>query len=402
LKIENGKVYARGYDIEVINEVIDVEKPRDTETNTSSVSLEVGSLFRVNNVTSTPQLRKEVTLYAGLGQSGPTQEDGSGDYGVGTARVYSFNLTDSPYTNSSTSWDLRLYDIQTYTILEINSDYTLSSGDYIRGKYSGARGFVVADSSDNRFRLRQTSGTFIAGEPLIQNGIDISKTIVHTWVYGIQDIKSIKQVNATQGFSNGGSDFIADFILGKEILQGGIAQVNISAADAGISTVTSGGRPFSGIKKDDIIRYQRSGITTETFSLVVDVDDALTSFTITGISTVYNVFDGGLSANEFTTPISIAKPDVRGSGVLYIPLFDENISEVDFLNSKLRVVGQIQSSDTVDPNDNYIEFDTGDFSGANSDLNLNPSNSSFVGFDQENYALFYSDGTVAPLSDDAF
>jgi len=401
LKIENGKVYARGYDIEVINEVIDVEKPRDTETNTSSVSLEVGSLFRVNNATSTPQLRKTVTLYAGVGQSGPTQEDGSGDYGVGTARVYSFNLTDAPYTNESTSWDLRLFDIQTYTILEINSDYNLSAGDHIRGKYSGASGFVVADSTDNRFRLRQTSGTFVVGEPLIQNGIDISKTVVQTWVYGIQDIKSIKQDNSTQGFANSGSNFTADFILDREILQGGIAQVNISAPTAGSSTVTAGGRPFNDIKIDDVIRYQRSGISSETFSVVTDVDATLTSFTITGISTVSNVFDGGLDANNITTPISIAKLDTRGSGVLYIPLFDENVSEVDFLNSKLRIVGQIDNLN-VDDATNVLSVSNTNLSGSNTDLNLNPTNSSFVGFDQENYAVFYNDGTIASLSDDAF
>ena len=32
LKIENGKAYVKGYDIDIINEVIDIEKPRDTDT----------------------------------------------------------------------------------------------------------------------------------------------------------------------------------------------------------------------------------------------------------------------------------------------------------------------------------------------------------------------------------
>ena len=42
----------------------------------------------------------------------------------------------------------------------------------------------------------------------------------------------------------------------------------------------------------------------ETFSRVTSVDDTLTSFTITGVSTVGNVFDGGLDANDIATPIS--------------------------------------------------------------------------------------------------
>jgi len=396
LKIENGKVYARGYDIEVINEVIDIEKPRETETNTSSVSLEVGNLFRVNNVTSTPKLKKTVTLYAGLGQSGPSSISG----GIGVARVYSFNLTDAQYTDASTSWDLRLYDIQTYTALQFNTDFSRDAGDHIKGKYSGANGFIVAGDADDSCRVRQTSGTFIVGEPVIINGIETSKTIISINTYGIQDIKSVEQTNAN-GFVNGGSDFTADFVLDREILQGGIAQVNITAATAGSSTVTAGGRPFSDIKIDDIIRYQRPGITSETFSKVTSVDDTLTSFTITGVSTVANVFDGGLNANEITIPVSIAKLDTRGSGVLYIPLFDENVSEVDFLNSKLRIVGQIDNLD-VDNSTNALSVSNTNLSGNSTDLNLNPTNSSFVGFDQENYAVFYENGTIASLSDDAF
>ena len=35
--------------------------------------------------------------------------------------IYSFNLTDSAYANATTSWDLRLYDIQTYTRLTLNA-----------------------------------------------------------------------------------------------------------------------------------------------------------------------------------------------------------------------------------------------------------------------------------------
>ena len=398
LKIENGKAYVKGYDIDIINEVIDVEKPRDTDTFRSTVPFEVGNLFRVNNVRHTPQLRKTVNLYGALGQGNVDLPPGGQLAAIGTARVYSFNLTDSPYTNESTSWDLRLYDIQTYTILTVNSDINVSAGDHIKGKYSGASGFVVDNSSNERFIIRQTSGTFVVGEPIIVNGIDSSKTIVRTRVFGIQDIKSIRQV-APFGYS--GKIFRADFILDREILQGGIAQVNITAADAGISTVTAGGRPFNGIKVNDIIRYQRSGITSETFNKVTSIDNTLTSFTISGISTVPNVFDGGLGNSEITTPISLARLLPRGTGRLYTPLFDENISEVNLSDSKLRVIGQVRNIN-VDST-NTLDIATSDISAStNADITLNTANSSFIGFDQENYSLFYDNGTPVTLSDDAF
>ena len=397
LKIENGKAYVKGYDIDIINEVIDIEKPRDTDTFRSTVPFEVGNLFRINNVTSTPQLRKTVTLYAGLGQSGPSSSSG----GIGVARVYSFNLTDAQYTDASTSWDLRLYDIQTYTALQFNTDFSRDAGDHIKGKYSGASGFVVAGDADDNCRVRQTSGTFIVGEPVIINGIETSKTIISIDTYGIQDIKSIEQDNATQGFNNSGSNFTADFILDREILRGGIAQVNITAEGAGISTVTAGGRPFNGIKVNDIIRYQRSGISSETFNRVTSVDNTLTSFTIAGVSTVANVFDGGLGNSEITTPISLAKLLPRGTGRLYAPLFDENVSEVNLSDSKLRVIGQVRGID-VGPTNTY-DLATSDISAStNSEITLNTATSSFIGFDQENYSLFYDDGTPVTLSDDAF
>ena len=40
---------------------------------------------------------------------------------IGKARVYSYGASDAPYTGASTQFDLHLYDIQTFTILKVNS-----------------------------------------------------------------------------------------------------------------------------------------------------------------------------------------------------------------------------------------------------------------------------------------
>ena len=77
------------------------------------------------------------------------------------ARVYSFNLKDSAYKDATTNWDLRLYDIQTYTKLILNAD--LTSNQYLesfiaKGSTSGATGFLVENSSASKtIFLRQTS-----------------------------------------------------------------------------------------------------------------------------------------------------------------------------------------------------------------------------------------------------
>ena len=69
----------------------------------------MGHLLRVNNVSGAPKKNDIVTLKTQF------KADTSGQKVIGKARVYTFNLTDSAYSNAETQWDLYLYDIQTYT-----------------------------------------------------------------------------------------------------------------------------------------------------------------------------------------------------------------------------------------------------------------------------------------------
>jgi len=39
---------------------------------------------------------------------------------IGEARVYSFGLTDAAYTGDASTWDLFLFDVQTYTQISVN------------------------------------------------------------------------------------------------------------------------------------------------------------------------------------------------------------------------------------------------------------------------------------------
>ena len=391
LKIENGKVYVKGYDIEILNDVIDVEKPRDTEENRTTVPLEVGYLFRVNNVTRTPILREQIELHSVL--KADYVDDASK---IGYARAYSFNLTDSAYEDASTSWDLRVYDIQTFTKLTLNNTISLEESFHIKGKFSGATGYVDATGTTNIHNLRQTSGKFIVGEPIIINGIDSTVTTSKVDVYGIQDVKSfLNKETATYHFS-------ADSVLERQILEGGIAAVDINDIDANSATITAAGRPFAGLKVGDIIitKSATGTATIPTYNKITAISSTLTQITIAPIS-------GGLTgvyshtiATGTQVEISLGIPVFRGSGALYTPLFDENISEVNLSNSKLRVIDQI--TDIGSTTDGIYTLNTSNLPSTH----LNSSNSSFVGFDQENYSFFYDNGGSNPepesLSADAF
>ena len=160
VKISPGKSYVQGYDVETVSTtILDVNKPRDTQSvSSANIPFEMGNILRVNNVSGVPAIKKTVELY---------NKHGAGGLKIGDARVYTFNLTDSSYTGSSTNWDLYLYDIQTYTTLILNRTVNVDElpvTSYIKGKSSGASGYLTANANGtNHINLRQTSGSFISG-----------------------------------------------------------------------------------------------------------------------------------------------------------------------------------------------------------------------------------------------
>ena len=118
---------------------------------------------------------------------------------IGQARVYSFNASDAPYSGASTSFDLSLYDIQTFTILKcsfISDSYV--TGTRVRGLNSGAVGYLAKSKGTtgvNELALSQTTGTFIVGEQLILNErtSSVPPSVKAIIAYTTDDIKSIRQ-----------------------------------------------------------------------------------------------------------------------------------------------------------------------------------------------------------------
>jgi len=391
LKISPGKAYVRGYDIEKQSTtILDVEKPRETKSESNiGISFEMGNLLRVNNVSGVPQQKGVVTFYSDLNGAGT---------GVGSARVYNFNLTDSAYGNATTNWDLYLYDIQTNTTLTLNnaiSSTDLPASSFVKGKNSGASGYAVsAGSNSSIITLRQTSGSFAPGEQISINGVDFPRTIVSITAYGTRDIKSIKQ---DSNFSvTGIATFSANAVLERFRMPGNITQVSISTASGGVSTVTSVGRVFTGITTNTILRYQKIGFNTETYNKVSSISADGLSITLSGITTnVSGVFEGSLPTSTVLTDIFAAAPIIRNqdSAYLYTSLPDNNISKVNLSNSTLRISAQL-------PNQT-ITANTLTLSATTVASTLGISSVYFDAFDQEKYSVHYNNGTIATLSSDS-
>ena len=391
LKISPGKAYVRGYDVEKIGtNIIDVDKPRDTEeVSNVTIPFEMGNLLRVDNVTGVPQNKATIKLYnRKVGDSGAQ---------IGDARVYTFNLTDAAYSGASTKYDLRLYDIQTYTKITLNQsvDATdMPDGSYIKGKSSGASGYLVNAGGGSTFiNLRGTSGSFAKGEQITVNGVDFSRTIAEFVEYGTQNIKSVRQESGS-GFPL----FTADSVLERFRMPNGISQITIPAILSGVATVTAAGKVFSGIRTDTIISYQRPGFSTETFNRVSSVAADGLSIELSPIASgagVTAVYDGAVltgSTDTLVTPFPRGPIIDTDNGYLYTELPDNDISSVNLLNSTFTVVEQITSESTSAAG--VLTFDLSSVSGITS--------ASFATFDQERYGVHYSTGIAGTITDDTF
>jgi hypothetical protein len=383
LKISPGKAYVRGYDIEKISTtIIDVDKPRDTESiQNVNVPFEMGNNIIVNNASGTPKQKLTIDLYNQLNSTGTI---------IGNARVYNFSLTDSAYSNDTTNWNLYLYDIQTYTTLVLNSTISnteLPATSFVKGKSSGASGYAVAaGGASDTINLRQTSGTFSVGEQLIINGIDFPRTIKTVTAYSTEDIKSVKQTTAVSGLS---VDFTADCLLEKFRLPNSVTQVTIS----GGNTVVSPGKFFTGVKVGSIIRYQTT-TGDESFNRVTAVSTDGTSLTIAAVSpSVSGVYSGAVTNGTYNN-IFIGAPIIRNenSGFLYAQLPNPNVSSVNLSDSLLTISEQI-TGETTDSN-GVLQFNTSAISGISSVF--------FESFDEERYSVHYSGGGIGTVTSDQF
>jgi len=397
VKISPGKAYVRGFDIDKeTTTILDVEKPRDKATvNTSLVPFEMGNLIRVNNVSGTPFVgintdNNTISLY--------NQRKASGGSGTGTeigqARVYSYNLSDAPYSNDSSEWDLYLFDVQTYVKLTVNQ--SLNSNDcpatsYVRGVSSGASGYVVSAASGTEITLTQTSGTFISGEQIIINESDqISRSIKSIKSFGIQDIKSVYQ-DSPSILAGIQTSFVADTVLRRVTPAGFNITDTVTITSGG--TISSPGKNFLGIRSDTIIRYQISGLSTETYNRVTSVSSDGLTMEIAEVPSVSDVCSGSLPVANQSVTFSLGIPNVtsnENSG-LYSPLDASNVSDVSLSNSNILVTKQVNERST-----NAL----GTLSIPISAVGI--SSALFETFDVERYSIHYSDGTVEDLTSDQF
>ena len=196
------------------------------------------------------------------------------------------------YADSSTTFESSLYDIQTFTYLQLNTGTYVNLPAYVEGQNSNAVGYAyTAANNSTQLTLYQVSGQFQAGEEIYINGKSVSRSITQVEDYGMEDVKQLVGNDPTN------HPFSADPVLGLgHLLAPQSTQYTVSQAVASASTITSPSANFanSGIKTGDIISYSIAGNSVPTYNLVTN--HTSTAITLEATVDVENVCSGGLPA----------------------------------------------------------------------------------------------------------
>ena len=396
LKVSPGKAYVRGYDIErPVTTILDIEKPRDKkEIELSSVPFKFGNKFQLNNVNGTPKLGININNTVSLRDRRKTTANatsGAGDQ-IGKARVYAFELTDAAYTGASSKFDLYLYDIQTHTTLVLNtavSSTELPDTAFIEGLSSGASGFAVnAGGNSANIKLRDTSGTFIAGEQIRINGLTtVARSIKTVTAHRLEDIKSVYQDSSA--FAGFAFDFSGDLVLKQSPISelGPGDEVNVD----GSNVLTCAGKTFGSLKVNDIIIVNLTSNASPVFNRVSAISADLKSVTLVATTSVSNVNVGTVLQSNTPTGIRKGIPVIQDEGNgLFAQLENKNVSDVSLTNSDLSIKTQITGVSIGA---------TGVFSANITDTDLG-SGATFETFDEDRYSVHVHNGAIAPLTSD--
>ena len=402
-QISPGKAYVRGYDIETIsNTNLDVPKARTTkEIKDIGVDYNTGSQFIVNNVYGAPNVGLGTTSYVSLRDQriGGTWKAAAGSE-IGRAKVYNFSAETINLNwgeHGLNHWDLRLFDIQTFTTLGISTYIDISLPARITGNSSGAEGYVTAAvSQGNSLTVYCNNGSFVTDESFKVNGEDVGPVIKTVRDYGLNDVFSVHSSEAI-GNLGVGQTFNADFNLTKNVIpiadtfNGINPTFIITAGNQGISTVTSPGNNFAGIiTAGNYVGYSAVGFNTETYNRVTAVSADGNSLTVVAVTNVPGQAAGALPTTEVNTQgLSIRSLSnvLKSNNSFITRLPKSNINDIDILNSYLIVKKQFRNV-TVANN----EIAIGQFS-IGSDYTYQP-------FTPQRYILAYSNGKKEALTAD--
>ena len=392
VSISPGKAYIRGYEVEKIsNTIFEIEKARDTKTVVNAnIPINFGKKIIINNMEGDPQIGIN-NSFLELRDARRSDDDPNTAHGniIGYCRVYDTKLREE-YSDKSSEKDLYVYDMQFTTELVVSDNITsYGVGALIEGKYSGAKGYVMAKdelstaiSGISTFSVFTIGGDFLPSEPYSIDGKLDSRNIISSTKKGFVDVKSIRNTGSAKTFS-------ADLLLNDVIsLSSPSSSFNITGSGGGISTITSTIGKFEKCKVDDIIKFSIPENTSALPNyLKIDSKNINGSqITVSQITATVGVNSSILPSSDVTiTDVSIVYPrlEVSNDPGFFASLPENLISNVNNNNSTIRIRKEFEG----------ITVASGSASVSSGDPSL-----AFLPYTIDRYILLYSDGDTEPLN----
>ena len=393
-QIGPGKAFVKGYEIETIaSTYLDAPKPRTTKRlESQAVNYKTGKSLRLNTVNGAPTIGIGNTYIVSLRSEmlGDGRFKVSGQE-IGLARVYDHALESGTYsaTNSNANeWDISLYDVQLTSRITLNQATTLSVPTFVKGKYSGATGFLKdAVSNSTSLDVYEKSGAFLQNEPFEFNGIPDNKVAVAVTSYGMGDVKSVYG-GAQLGNVGAAKSFCAN-VMQKPALNLGEATIGAKSASTGLSVVTCENDAFPSILKvGNVLKFNGLGNDVPSYARVTST--STTNVSVTGISTVTGVVEGALPTSALNVGnLEVVETPFEDSSEnsLYTLMPKFFISDVDLTDATLTIRKTYTVNISGGQLTNAISADT---------------NETFLPYDEERYFLMKSTGATVALTDDMF
>ena len=386
MQISPGKAYVKGYKIERIStSFIDVPKPRTTKTiEEEAVTYSTGDPIFVNNIFGSPSLGIGTTATVSL----LDKRRGGGGSEIGLARLYDFKAQSASYVNNSTKYEIRMFDIKTFTNIKVGTAITsLSSSDHIQGARSGAVGFVrSAITNSTEFSLIDVDGQFVDDESIIINGVQDGRTITRVDDFSFNDVKSLKSAVGVSTFE---ADLTLDSKKRLNTFVTGNLRLSNTSGNAGI--ITASGANFAGIvTSNNVVSYTVPGEKLPRFNRITGVSTDGTQVNVVGVASVTNVCGGGvldglIAGSLDVSDLTLLNPRFNtGDSSLVTPVEHDNLESLDVTNTTIQL--RKQYSDITVTNNQFTSPDAG-------------ANLFFQPFDEERYFVSYNDGLIEPLKE---
>ena len=323
-QISPGKALVRGYEVETISPTyLDVPKPRSTKSlNNQLIDYFTGPTLTLNSVYGNPQIGIGNTFILSLRDEriGAGATYGSFDAPItfpsgkeiGLARVYDYRLDSGQYDAANLNqnrWAIALYDFQSFTEITLNEPITLTTPTFVKGKYSGATGFLRGDvNAGTALTVYQTNGEFIKNENFIFDGIENNRVAISVTSYSISDVKSV------YGRVSAASTFNADVVQSNSLFVG-LATISAAKYNSNISFIYPTLTQNVGIGSTTIYLSDTSNVAVGDS---ISIGIAYTNARIVSVGTTFVNISTGSTTNGTSLRTNLTVDVSVGSTTFYV------------------------------------------------------------------------------------